>query len=39
MDSQEAPRDDVSSHQSDDIIFLDVVGGVYKKGRIYGLSP
>ncbi|XP_058744612.1 uncharacterized protein LOC131634279 [Vicia villosa] len=38
-DSQEAPGDDVSSHQSDNIIFLDVVGGVDKKGRIYGLGP
>ncbi|XP_058767311.1 uncharacterized protein LOC131640986 [Vicia villosa] len=38
-DSQEAPGDDVSSHQSDNLIFLDVVGGVDKKGRIYGLGP
>ncbi|XP_058781747.1 uncharacterized protein LOC131655966, partial [Vicia villosa] len=38
-DSQEAHGDDVSSHQSDNIIFLDVVGGVDKKGRIYGLGP
>ncbi|CAK8534903.1 unnamed protein product [Lathyrus sativus] len=38
-DSQEAPGDDVSSHQSDNNIFLDVVGGVDKKGRIYGLGP
>ncbi|CAK8531106.1 unnamed protein product [Lathyrus sativus] len=38
-DSQEAHGDDVSSHQSDNNIFLDVVGGVDKKGRIYGLGP
>jgi hypothetical protein len=39
-DSQEeALGDDVSTHESDNIIFLDVVGGVNKKGRIYGLGP
>lgn len=29
----------MSSHQSDNSIFLDVVGGVDKKGRIFGLGP
>ncbi|KAK2441843.1 hypothetical protein QL285_013089 [Trifolium repens] len=38
-DTQETPRDDVSSHQSDNNIFLDVVGGVDKKGRVFGLGP
>ncbi|XP_045791816.1 uncharacterized protein LOC123886553 [Trifolium pratense] len=38
-DSQEPLGDDVSIQQADDIIFLDVVGGVDKKGRIYGLGP
>ena len=36
---EEALGDDVSRHESDNIIFLDVVGGVNKKGRIYGLGP
>ena len=27
-----------NDHQSDNFIFLDVVGGVGKKGRIYGLG-
>ena len=27
-----------NDHQSDNFIFLDVVGGVDKKGRIYGLG-
>ncbi|WJX95097.1 hypothetical protein P8452_76456 [Trifolium repens] len=38
-DSQEPLGDDASIHQADDIIFLDVVGGVDKKGPIYGLGP
>jgi len=29
---------DVSSHQSDKIIFLDVFEGVNKKGHVYGLG-
>ena len=29
----------MSSHQSDNNIFLDVVGGVDKKGRVFGLGP
>ncbi|KAJ1412533.1 putative transposase, Ptta/En/Spm, plant [Sesbania bispinosa] len=38
-DSQETPEDnDSSSHQSDNSIFLDVVGGVNKKGRVYGIG-
>ncbi|XP_039683086.1 uncharacterized protein [Medicago truncatula] len=37
--SQQTEGDDVSNdHQSDNFIFLDVVGGVDKKGRIYGLG-
>ena len=28
-----------NDHQSDNFIFLDVVGGVDKKGHIYGLGP
>jgi len=35
---EEALGDDVSRNESDNIIFLDVVGGVNKKGRIYGLT-
>ncbi|KAJ1406515.1 hypothetical protein SESBI_25059 [Sesbania bispinosa] len=38
-DSQETPEDnDSSTHQSDNNIFLNVVGGVNKKGRVYGLG-
>jgi hypothetical protein len=35
---EEALRDDVSSHESDNIIFLDVVRGVNKKSCIYCLE-
>lgn len=39
-DSQEAlGGDGVSSEQSDNNIFLEVVGGVDKKKRIFGLGP
>ncbi|WJX29777.1 hypothetical protein P8452_18382 [Trifolium repens] len=38
-DTQEPLGDDASIHQADDDdIFLDVVGGVDKKGRVYGLG-
>ena len=32
------PEGGMSSQQSDNSIFMDVVGGVNKKGRIYGLG-
>ena len=35
---EEALGDDVSNHESDNIIFLDVVGGENKKGCIFGLG-
>ncbi|RHN80506.1 hypothetical protein MtrunA17_Chr1g0189031 [Medicago truncatula] len=35
---EEALGDDVSSHENDNNIFLDVVGGVNKKGHIYDLG-
>ncbi|KAJ1415111.1 hypothetical protein SESBI_18299, partial [Sesbania bispinosa] len=34
-----AEDNDSSTLQSDNNIFLDVVGGVNKKGRVYGLGP
>ncbi|KAJ1399310.1 hypothetical protein SESBI_30411 [Sesbania bispinosa] len=38
-DSRETLKDnDSSSHQSDNNIILDVIGGVNKKGRVYGLG-
>ena len=36
-DSQ-SPKDVDAGYQSDNSIYLDVVGGVTKKGRIYGLG-
>ena len=38
-DLQQPSSDDVSNRPSNNSIFLDVVGGVTKKGRIYGLGP